>query len=335
VKLLIQSKADLDLQDKAGETCLMAGAYSGHVTCLEMLVESGANLDLKNRDGETALMCVTGSNNTEGLKMLLASKADLTIQSRHGHALMYAAAMNSVDSTAVLLKCSPTIVNLRHKKSLKTALMTAAGNGCKIILQMLIDAKADLNAQDTNGNTAIMWAAMSGEKEIVDKLYLLGAETSDALRNKAGETPLSLISRTIPNSAALGQYGAPKLARFHSDSAFDGKSGTPALSRSPSVKKNSGFLAVPSPRLFGRTSTSRGSSKLMSRLSRGNSKLLSRMSGSKNFRSAPNLYLARSPSASSKFGASPRYGSPSLSGRANSSSILKTRASLETPAVEL
>ncbi len=57
-----------------------------------------------------------------------------------------------------------------------TALIWAAKEGYKEIVDLLIKAKADLNMQDEYGNTALMWAAQCGYKEIVSMLIKAGAD---------------------------------------------------------------------------------------------------------------------------------------------------------------
>ncbi|CAL4065590.1 unnamed protein product, partial [Meganyctiphanes norvegica] len=81
------------------------------------------------------------------------------------------------------------------------ALIRAARDGMLYIVQALVAAGADLNAQSEVGNSAVHVAARAGYEEIVLHLVECGAEVDSV--NKYGVTPLQL---------ALA-YGKPHIAR--------------------------------------------------------------------------------------------------------------------------
>ncbi len=56
VKSLIDAGANVDLQDRDGNTALIWAAYSGYKDIVIMLVEAGANINHKNKKNDTALM---------------------------------------------------------------------------------------------------------------------------------------------------------------------------------------------------------------------------------------------------------------------------------------
>jgi hypothetical protein len=97
VKLLINSGANLNIQNNDGETALMlALKYSDKYSSLEtvkLLINSGAKLDIQNKDGDTALMlciltCIRSSCNLYNLtifvKLLIDSDANLTLKNNKG-----------------------------------------------------------------------------------------------------------------------------------------------------------------------------------------------------------------------------------------------------------
>ncbi len=75
----------------------------------------------------------------------------------------------------------------------------AAMNGDRAALQSLIEQKADVNAPQADGATAIQWAAYRNNLEMADLLIASGANVK--LRNREGATPLYLAS--INGSAAM------------------------------------------------------------------------------------------------------------------------------------
>jgi ankyrin repeat protein len=72
-------------------------------------------------------------------------------------------------------------------------------------LQALIDAGADLNAQDENGQTSLMNAATYEDLEGVRALLLAGADVN--LKNKEGDTAWDLTSETEIEELLVG-FGA-------------------------------------------------------------------------------------------------------------------------------
>lgn len=55
-------------------------------------------------------------------------------------------------------------------------MLNAAFNGHEVILRMILDAElVDLDAQDWEGRTVLMWAAELGNEEIVEMLLSKGA----------------------------------------------------------------------------------------------------------------------------------------------------------------
>src|SRR5882672_6374405 len=71
-------------------------------------------------------------------------------------------------------------------------LADAAMKGNKAAVRSLLQKKADVNAAQTDGTTALHWAVRLDDLETVDLLIRAGANVSTATR--AGATPLSLAA---------------------------------------------------------------------------------------------------------------------------------------------
>src|SRR5215475_3092458 len=68
----------------------------------------------------------------------------------------------------------------------------AAMRSDKAAVQKLLAQKADVNAPQADGATALHWAVFHGDKELVQQLVRAGANISAA--NREGATPLWLAS---------------------------------------------------------------------------------------------------------------------------------------------
>jgi uncharacterized protein len=89
-------------------------------------------------------------------------------------------------SAAVLLLSVATFAAVRSDVA------DAVMRGDKAALRTLLDQRADVNAPQPDGATALHWAAFRGNKEMADLLIRAGASVKAA--NRDGATPLSLAS---------------------------------------------------------------------------------------------------------------------------------------------
>jgi ankyrin repeat protein len=139
VKILINAGAKVDHQDARGRTALSEAAMAGHLDVADILLTSGANPKLETVDGNTALSYAAAEAPAELIRLLI----------RHG------APVNGS-------KMPPILV--------------ASANGNLDAIRALIDARADVDAFDPRGRTALMWAAIRSYEEIVKTLLAAGAD---------------------------------------------------------------------------------------------------------------------------------------------------------------
>src|SRR5215468_427776 len=72
----------------------------------------------------------------------------------------------------------------------KSDVADAAMHGDKAAVRVLIGKKADVNAPQNDGSTALHWAVYRGDRELVQMLIRAGANVHAA--NREGSTPLWL-----------------------------------------------------------------------------------------------------------------------------------------------
>lgn len=103
--------------------------------------------------------------------------------------LISAASENNIYRIKQLLEIGVDI-NKKEDKTGWTALIYAARNGNKAIVQLLIENQADLNIVDNVGNTALMRAIYRSYDEIAELLIVKGADLN--IINDGNWTALSL-----------------------------------------------------------------------------------------------------------------------------------------------
>ena len=78
VDLLLRRGAEIDLQDKNGDTALIFAAFHGHMQTIDVLLQHGADVNRKDNKGWNALMFSVDSGHGDIARVLLdkGAKAD-------------------------------------------------------------------------------------------------------------------------------------------------------------------------------------------------------------------------------------------------------------------
>jgi hypothetical protein len=142
--------------DKAQITELLSlAARHGQVESMGVLIEVGASPTTTDKRGRTPLMAAVQSRKPEAIRFLIDHGAD---------------------------------VNARDQLQ-GTALLRAAGSfGSLESVQVLLLAGAEVNVQDKNGMTPLMWAARWGDAQRVEALVKAGATVT--VRDNSGKSAL-------------------------------------------------------------------------------------------------------------------------------------------------
>ena len=215
VKAQLDAGADINSRSRLGKTPLMLAVEYGYgrSDVPQLLIEKGANLNAVDNDGNTALMIAIDRNNTEAAQLLLKNKAAVSPRNKDGRtALHIAAAGVRRQPVGWLLAAGPDVtassagVDLQGLDvnapdgSGRTPLMLAADNEGYVpddVMELLLSKGARIDAQDPNGNTALILAARAGSMAGVEYLLQKGAAVN--LKNAAGETALQWARKLHEN----------------------------------------------------------------------------------------------------------------------------------------
>lgn len=151
----IEGGLPLDGQDSEGDTALMQAARRGNDELVDMLIKAGASLTLRNSFGKTAL-----------------DRAILDAPFPHNKA-----------------RVIEVIKNALVRQGVPGELLIGAAERDRtnnVALKILIDAGANVDCQDAEGNTALMQAARNGNSGGVKMLLEAGA--NPLLKNKFNAT---------------------------------------------------------------------------------------------------------------------------------------------------
>ncbi|HKS38217.1 MAG TPA: ankyrin repeat domain-containing protein [Verrucomicrobiae bacterium] len=190
LKELIGHRADVRAASGSGENPLRAAARAGDVEALRVLLAHGAEVNAASRTAysasaeASAVMIAAQFGHRDCVELLLEKGADVHFTSDFGNALHFAALTDRKDIGRLLIErganvnaIGKRIVSFRNDPGF-TPLMYAAmtERNDPVLVQLLIDRGADVNARTPAGETAFSLARLRGETKIVAALRAAGAE---------------------------------------------------------------------------------------------------------------------------------------------------------------
>jgi ankyrin repeat protein len=165
-------------------TALMAAAGNGDLDAVNCLLDHGADGKARTPTGFTALIGAALSGNAKVVALLLERGADPNAVCELERGILQtpagvAASMGHADCLRLLMAAGAD-VNVQGGPFNHNALLGAATTPSKETVQLLL-TKANVNATDWSGSTALDWAARRGETDIVKMLREAGAKQSKPL----------------------------------------------------------------------------------------------------------------------------------------------------------
>jgi len=155
---------------------LLDAAERGDRAAAMQLLAKGANPNTPGPDGTTALMWAASNDDLELVRALIKAGANVTLKNQFGtSALTEAAIIGSAPVIEALLKAGAD-PNTKNPEG-ETPLMAVARAGKVDAARRLLEAGADVNAKEEwGGQTALMWAAVQSQAEMVKLLASKGAD---------------------------------------------------------------------------------------------------------------------------------------------------------------
>ena len=191
--------------DQNGDTALLKAAARNNGQIAEMLLikSQGVGMEVENNFGNTAARKAALNGSVDVLKVLKRYGADFTVKQYHNKRslLMGAANYNRLNVIEYLLGHDPPLsdANERMINTERTPLMFACcnnkeenGYGLDAITLLLDKYGANINAQDSNGQTALMYAITNNNIKAGRLLIERHADATIADLN--GQTPLILAA---------------------------------------------------------------------------------------------------------------------------------------------
>ncbi|KJE98213.1 hypothetical protein CAOG_08211 [Capsaspora owczarzaki ATCC 30864] len=210
VELLLKHPSqDLaDTKSMLGRTALM---FAANTDLTWLLLQAGASVHTADARGWTALAYAAASNDSERISMLIEAGAEVNSAALDGKtALMIAASRGFAAAVSTLCHVGARVDLCDNSGD--TALLAATSNRpgatVAVLVQLLIDAGANIHAVAADGATALIRQAIRRDNESIQVLLKAGAAATHA--DRTGRTALeywpscpSLKFLTAPVKPAL------------------------------------------------------------------------------------------------------------------------------------
>ena len=181
IERLIANNADVNARDAFGRTPLHIATFAKQRNAIRALIKAGANPGLLENDRYDAVTIASVADDEETLRVLLSlgASAKLITSRYDGTALIAAAHLGHEGVVRQLIAAGAPldhVNNLHWTAAIEAIVLGDGGKRHQATLRALIDATANLQLADRQGNTPLALAKSRGYREMVAMLEQAGAK---------------------------------------------------------------------------------------------------------------------------------------------------------------
>ena len=141
---------------------LLKASMNGNTERVQYLLKQDIDINQQDAEGNTALLLASEGGHTETVQLLLDNYARVNGQQEGMSTSMKASQHRHMDKAAVNMKGSK---NYHHN-----ALTLASKNGHTEVAKLLLDHHAQVEMQDSDGWSSLMYASQAGHAEVAKLL---------------------------------------------------------------------------------------------------------------------------------------------------------------------
>ena len=181
LQLFLEHNADMHVRDEEGNTPLHFAVENSLLEVAQILVKRNADVNSQNNHGSTPLLFASELGHLDVVQLLLDHNADLYLRDSDGDTPLHCAAIGGQLEVAQLLLKLNVEVNSRNVKGSTPLHLASRGSwftkkGSAVVVRLLLDSGADVQARDLSGKTASEVARGLEQQEIVRLLSQDDAE---------------------------------------------------------------------------------------------------------------------------------------------------------------
>ena len=173
IKLMIEHSADVETKTKNGMTLLHAAVDQSRFDIVQYLVETaGANIETRDNNGQTPLFYAVLLADKRTTTYLIQKGANVNASDNNQCRPIH---LTSNIEVLKLLIENKADINAKDSSG-QTALIIAAKFGNLPVAVLLVENGADIDAKDNSSKTALMYAKEGNRKSIINYLISAGAK---------------------------------------------------------------------------------------------------------------------------------------------------------------
>jgi ankyrin repeat protein len=185
VSRLLQQGVDINTRQGDGATALHWAAYRNNLDAADVLIRAGAAVDATNDLGVTPLWVAATLDNTAMIARLLQARGNPNLAPpTGGNPLMIASRNNNIAAVKLLLAHGAN-ANAKEDAQGQTALMWATAQQHPGVVQVLLEAGADVHARTASSRRRVLLCCQS----------YIGDPEGAAWVEQGGFTPLMFAAR--------------------------------------------------------------------------------------------------------------------------------------------
>lgn len=172
----LNAGADVASKNSLGQTPTYVAASNGFHHVLTLLLERGANANDVALDGTTPLHAASENNHERAARILLKYNARPDVMALSGYTPLHLAAKYGHNEVVSTLLSARAKYDFPVRDTTTTALLLACIAGHSSVVEMLLDAGADPQAEDAEGNTPLHFTSRDGNYRATYLLLTAGAD---------------------------------------------------------------------------------------------------------------------------------------------------------------
>jgi ankyrin repeat protein len=182
----------IDSKNGRESEALRTAIRSDNKEIAQLLINAGAPVNPSITTLWSPLADAAFAKHFDMMKLLLQAGAKVDAPDHRGMPLLVSTGFFDPATTTVLLEAGAD-TNAIDREG-ETALMKASGHGLKESVKVLIEHHADVNRKDVKGRTALMHAAAGHRSDAIPLLLENGADPN--VRDNAGQSALDLADKS-------------------------------------------------------------------------------------------------------------------------------------------
>ena len=202
---------EVNHQDADNKTALHWAVNQNHPDIVQVLIDAGAYIDARDNEGrsplQSACVSIVGLDN---VKLLVRAGAGVRTDNMGSTCLTLAARVGNTDTVRYLVGLPDFDVNDRDGMN-HTALYWAIIHGCADVIQVLIDAGADINTKNDHGCAPLHFACCA--PVVVKMLVEAGARV--CVTDNVGSTCLTVAAQLGYTETVRYLVGLPDVEVNH------------------------------------------------------------------------------------------------------------------------